>query len=773
MAVIPEYEARDNADTGSRPVRVDAPNLGGTILAGSLEKVSNDAEDIFTVGKNLSEAVQRKAMHQDEVIARLSEEKMNQIESLQISSKVSQMRSDFYGKLQKMQDNPSENMLQDGTKDFEDYTKEMVGSGITPRVQSELAIHAQDFGITYKNELWRAQRVFQQQQFGATFDKMLTNANDSIYSAKSLDELHAQQDLLGRTVDDAVKSGRIRDPETIQSLHEKIPILGVSWAEANLTDNPKLVKDVAQGNGPYANVMNGVSPEQRTVLLNKATEVIKTQDDQQHVSLRTALESDKVQRIQTGEGKSLDMKAFSAAFGAEAADKAQRELDQATELHTYVEQAKGASTDSLRDMLTRAMPKADPTNPLYGEQLDQYQNVQKVVSQAVSDRKDDPFTYFSLNPSVKPYADKFLKDATPENQISLQHAVLAQMKSDKTFPESQYALMPKAQAEQFINQFNTLTAIGSDKKSVVGVTDLLNNFEKTYGDNIHIALNQLNNTQGGAKISPVINPLMWHLQNPSVFNLIVQAVRKDPKEAMERFGDEKTAKDFVASAKFDSNLLNYQSSIYSTSNTQQSQSLVKGVRETYSSFARDYVQNGGKLKDASSVFFGPYTWGNENGVSFARPRQYTDSTGSTHSLSDQQVDTSNSFLHFYSSRLNPNDIAPESILNQTRYFTSEQLTKDTKDALDHTTFWSTTEDEKGVYLYAKGELAGAPRQVFKKDGSPVRVNFEDTLVPANAQMMTYDTKSGKMKEPYTGGYTPRTDDTWVDRMANLMGGIND
>lgn len=768
MAQLPEYESQVSPFVRNQPVRMDADVRGPSILAEHAEEFAGQMENVERINAETANEVQAKADHQQRVIQDLEQQKIGQLESQDVVTKTSQMRSDWYDHLRQMQANPSDDMFDKGVKDFEDYSQKMVDSGITGASKQELAIRAQDFGITLKSELWKTQQMYRQQKFGADFDKMMSNAENSIYAAKTIDELRAQQGLVSKAINDAVTTGRIRDPDTIEALKEKIPLLGVAWAEANITDNPQLVKDVASGADKYKGIMDGVSPEHREVLIDKANEVLRTQDAQGKVSLKEALDSDIQQRIQTGDGKSLDLDKYGEVYGQDKREEAERQLSNATDLHTYVESAKGASEQTLQSLLQKATPEPNPKDPLYSEKLDKFNDVQKIIAQARSDRDDDPFTYFSLNPSVKPYADAYQKNPTPYTTKSLQDAVLAQMKLDPTIPPSKYAVMPKQMAEDFISKFNSLVSIGSDKKGTAGVQDVLRQFSTDYKDNMQVALNQISSTKGGDKISPAFNSLMWHMNNDSIFNLIVQAIRKNPKEAMDRFGDEKTAKDFLGSVKLDRNLINYQNSVFSTSNTPQAQQLAKGVAETFQAFARDYVQQGGRLKDASSVFFGPYTWGNFNGVTYARPRVYTDSTGKQHSMTDAQAQLSNGYLEYYPQRLNPNEIAPESIVNQTRYFTSEQLTKDTKDALDHNTFWSTTEDEKGVYLYAKGALSGAPRQVFKKDGSPVRVDFADTLASIPAQAMEYNPKTKQMEEPPSRFGAPRTGDSWAERLAGFL-----
>jgi hypothetical protein len=240
--------------------------------------------------------------------------------------------------------------------------------------------------------------------------------------------------------------------------------------------------------------------------------------------------------------------------------------------------------------------------------------------------------------------------------------------------------------------------------------------------------------------------------------LIVDAIRKEPSEEYKKFGTEKVVKNFLVDSSLDSNLVSYQSSVMSANNSAEASKIASGVHQVWTAFSRDYILNGGKMKDASSIFFGTYSFGQVNNVTFARPLIYKDDTGKQHKMSPEQQTHSDNFLTWFPKRLDADQIQPESLLNEVGAFKPEEIKKDIENSLNHNTFWSTTEDESGVYLYTKGSILGTSRQVFYKDGKPVKVKFSDTLVPIPEQ------PRGKSWERYP---TKTTDTIW-DRLAKSL-----
>jgi hypothetical protein len=273
-----------------------------------------------------------------------------------------------------------------------------------------------------------------------------------------------------------------------------------------------------------------------------------------------------------------------------------------------------------------------------------------------------------------------------------------------------------------------------------------------------VAVNQINETKGGDKVTSKMNPLLWHLRNPSTFRLIVDAIRKDPQEVNARFKSEKELKNFMADVRTDPGLMSYQSSVLGANNGAEAQRLVTGVNEAYTAFTKDWVLNGGRMKDAASVFFAPYTFGTVNGATYARPINYADASGKPHTMSEDQINLSNGYLEWFPKRLDPSTIDPATVVNTIGYFTSEQITQDVKNALSSNAFWSTTEDETGVYMFVKGSIFGAPKQVFYKNGKPVRVNFADTMV--SVPKVPFGEKPQHYQE--------ETGDSALDRVANML-----
>ena len=772
MAELPTYQSRGSVDTGETGPQAKNPPPNAALLVGqSLGDIAGGLSGIAQAKMHVDELTRRQKMHVDELTRRqnnvindLAEQKTRQVEALEVNQKTSQLRTDWNKQLIEYQQNPTPDLHDKATQEYDDYVEKMLSTARTDNIRNELSLNAAEYRLEFSNKTFMLGSQQQLAQFGATFDQMMSNAEDSLFATKDLTELAAQKKIMNNTIDSAVQTGQIRDPQTIQNLRDKVSLLSVSWAEATMASNPDLVEKVINGQTPKGlysestpDVFQGVDAKQRQILLDKIKTVRTTENSQLRLQLRESLESDKKQIVQTGSGAATNMQLYKQVFGDEYAKSAQRELNNAQVLHGYVERAKGASGAELTQMLVDAEPKGDPNDPTYGDKADIYEDVQKLVHSARSDKKNDAFTYFATNPTVKPLAQKVLDSPTPENQAALRNAVVNLQKQDPSMSPGDIAVMPKSEALNFIDKFNSMVEVGN-KTDGAGVINLLNSFASTYGDMHQMAFNQLNNLPGGTKITNKINPLLWHSNNPSTFRLILDSIRKDSQEQMSKFETGKIRQNFLTDVNTDPNLMNYRSSM-SANNGANAANLVDGVHQTFRDFARDYVLNGGTTKDASSLFFAPYSFGTKNGVSYARPRGYKDKLGNEHVMSDEQIRLSNNFLDWYPRTIDPSTIAPESAVNQTQFFTTEQLTKDVRDALRENTFWSTTEDETGVYMYVKGAITGAPRQVFYKNGNPVRMNFVDT--------MTGIPKLDYGQKPYLRG-TPRTDDTFWDHVAQAF-----
>jgi hypothetical protein len=652
---------------------------------------------------------------------------------------------------------PTDNVMDMTVKEYDEYVTKMLNETDSPRVKQSLSLASADYKIGLVNDAFKLQSRNQLAQFGASFDKMMVDAESSIFNSKSLNELSIQRELLHSTIDSAKENGQIQDPGLIENLKQKVNLLPVSWAESMLSSNPELVKAVALGEGKYSGVMDGVSARTRAILADKAEESVRVKDIQDKKLLKDALESDKIQRIDTGQGDSLDLDVYEQAYGKTEREAAERELALATRLHDVVEMSKGASQEQLNRLLEMNKPVSDPKSPLYAEEQSLYLAAQKVAAQARDDKKEDAFTYFSQHPAVFAQAQQLSKENTPENRKELQSIVLSLQRTDGTMQPYEYRVIPQQEAEKFIANFNKLVEVGN-KTDGAGVRDMLEQFTEEYGENTHIALQQLQQTKGGDEITPKLNPLLWHLNNPSTFRLIVDSIRKDPSEVYKRFENEKVVSSFLMDARLNSNLISYQASVMAANNSAEASKIAGGVQQAWTAFSRDYVLNGGKMKDASSIFFGVYSFGQVNNVTFARPLIYTDEAGRQHKMSDEQQTSSDNFLNWFPKRLDAEQIQPESILNEIGAFKPDEIKKDIENSLNNNTFWSTTEDESGVYLYTKGSILGTSRQVFYKDGTPVKVKFSDTLVPIPEQYR------GKTYERYP---TKTTDTIW-DRLAKSL-----
>jgi hypothetical protein len=654
------------------------------------------------------------------------EQQKRQDEALEITSATSNMRKDWAQRLKDYQDNPSANQLEVAQKEYSSYVSKMVEQASSPRVKELLQAHAAEFEGTFIiPHTYSLQAVTRQKEFAATLDKMFANAEDSIYVTASLGELAAQKQILAQTIDEARATGRLRDPETMENLKQKVNGLSVAWAQAALQEHPDWVIKAARGEDDFADVFEGVPAHVRATLENRARHVIDSKSEVDKLKMREILEADKAQRLGTGIPGAFNYEVWKAAFGETAANSAKRELETASKLFDTGQKLLGATVEEINGIIKDAEPKADPNTSTFHEEDAYYKSVLKMAHEQFQSMKNDPFTYFQQDPAYAGYIQDYEEHPSPQTRKAMLDVVLDAQRRNG-LEEYELKAMPKAEAEKFVTDFNGLLAVGSKAD---GVREKLLNFYMEYGDYSHIALRQISEAKGGDKVSPKINPLLWHANNPTMFQAVLDSIRKDTQEVEKRFKDTKERVNFYQDVNTDPNFLKYANTVIASNNSAEAASLVNGVRETYTAFARDYYLNGGKLKDASKLFFEHYAFGEHNGVTYARPRAYTDSrTKEVHTVSDQMVAISDEYLRNYPLSLDVSRIDPKTLVNSTKF--SESETKnDMKDALEHNSFWATTEDETGVYLFTRGTLLGQPRQVRFKDGSPVRVNFEDTYIP--------------------------------------------
>lgn len=766
--MLPTQEATADINTGANAALAPAdgfPSFGekaGSLLGGGLEKLAGGFEraEIHTA-------------RNQHYLQQLQQQHQAQDDAFEVGKTSLQMRSDWDKRMQDYRDNPSENVLQQFNTEYDDYAKKTLDSASNPQVRSELELRTMQYKNDFMGQAHGIQVQARQSNFAAGLNTMLGQSEDAIFASKSVDELNKQKDILHQTIDSAQKTGRVQDPEIVQKLHQTVNNLDVAWAEANVSDNPKEVISALNNEKGYDKMFSGVPIHTRQTLMDKANGVIDTNDQYDKVALHQQLESDITQRMKTGQGSSLNLDRYEDTFGKGARAQAEIELNNATKLNGVIEGVKGANDTTLQKLLDAAQPKADPKSSTFALEQKYADQVQQTVYQASADKKDDAFTYFSQNPALKSLVSDVQrlntsKKGNPtqvdtsgmsqEAELSLRSAVLNLQKMDKSLTPDEYKVMPKSEAQSFISSFNGLTQVGNSTDGA-GVRDLLTQFANKYKDNLPIALNQLSKIKGGEAVTPLINPLMWHLGNPSIFRMTLDAIRKDDSTEMKRFGSDKERKSFMTDANLDPNFLSYRNSMMSANNSADSEKLVTGVQQAYTSFARDYVLNGGKIRDASQQFFSNYSWGSHNGTVFARPMNYTDQTGNQHTMSPEQVRLSDNYMKWYPSSLDSKSIDPKTILNSTRYFTSEQLGEDTKNALRENTFWSTTGDETGAYLFTKGTLNGTSKQVKDRQGNPIRVNFIDTMKPVTTQKAGF--RDGEHK----------TSDTWLDELSNALSNV--
>ena len=412
-----------------------------------------------------------------------------------------------------------------------------------------------------------------------------------------------------------------------------------------------------------------------------------------------------------------------------------RDLELSSKLYAVDVESNGAFTKDLMTMREKATPVVGSAT--FDMDTEYFNEVSKIVSQRQSQKLNDPYTYFAQNSGIASVVEAAA--GSPENlqaQLNVQETILKAQKRDPAMSPSKYAVMPKAGAERFIENFNTLLAVGS-KADGPGVRDQLAQFYDMFGSNTQVAFRQLNNLTGGSKVTSKINPLLWHLENPSSFNLIYNAIRKPIEEQKKRFTSEELT-NYNEEFTTDSSLLNYTASVFTSDSSHQSFNIVNGVREAFNSFSLDYVANGGSQEQASEIFFSRYTFGEANGATYARPNEYQDDKGDTHYVSPDMAELSDDWLEtelmdMVRKIANPTeteslDIDPTTVLPQVF---EDNLQEDLADALETNAFWATNEDETGVYLYVKGQFAGAPVQVKNNAGEAIQVGFDKTYVGRN------------------------------------------
>lgn len=752
---IPEIERSGNLNGGSTaPFAPNLPTNGATILG---QGIGDFGRGVGNYAQSMTQLELFKNAQQEELNRRLEIQK-RQDEALEIDKDMNQLRNDWSNRLLEYSENPTENILNTAETEYDKYVSEMTEKASSPRVKEHLGVEAGQYKLQLKDNAYRLQTVTRARNFGASFDTMMANAEDTIYTTRSLTELFANKALMMRTIDSAKESGRIRDPETIQNLQAKVSGLGVAWAQSVMGTSPDQVVMAVRGEAPYEEVLKGVPAHVRATLEHQAEQSLKTLESVDKTAIRQAYESDKAQRIRTGAGSSWNYADHVAAFGKTSADAAQRELELSSRLYDVSQNLRGASNQDIREVIADSKPQDGSAN--YAQDDEFHSAVMKLAHQALEDKKDDPFKFYGQDPVLAYHMEVFKDNPTPKNRSVVETLMLDAQRADG-MEEYELKVMPKDEAAKFINDFNGLLAIGN-KTDAKTVQDRLLEFTTTFKDNMPIALKQLHDEKGGEKVSSRIVPLMWHLGNPGVFQATLDALRKDPEDVGKMFKDNKAKIEFLADANTDPNLLKYASSVLGGNNSPESMAMVSGVREAFTAFARDQYLAGGRLKDASAQFFSQYTYGEHNGATFARPMVYQDSrTRETHTVSEQMTKYSNKYLQLYPASIDPKTISPSTLINSFKLFNEKEQIEDIQDALRENVFWSTTEDETGVYLFTKGNLITAPKQVRTKDGKSIRVNFEDTYTPKELKPFGYNPLRPNQSQF-------KTDSTWFDSIIDYI-----
>lgn len=757
MPKIPTIESNSSVKTGS--VLGNQSTVSGIDSSSGLNKLGAGIQDF-------GRAMERIGNTQLALDARDAREK----QSTNVAKAYSKLRLDWVKQYNEHQKNPTEDLLTSVETQYDDYVNKVLDGFETPEEIEAFQLKADGYKVGLLEKSQVLQQNIRAANFGANLDLFISQAEDSIYESKSLEEAVSQEELLSEYVESAVANGRIRDPETVQKLQQRVQQLSYTWAVSVVDEQPEAVLAALK----QESLMDGVSAERREALKRRAELAVKEQDEFDKNLIRKNFNNDKAQRRNTGTKGAFNYEEAEQAFGKTTADMMQHDLELSSKLYSVDVESQGAYTEDLLALRERARPVEGSAN--YEADLEYFQEVEKIVGQRQQAKLDDPFSYFSQNSSIKTVLEAAASN--PDNrelQMRAQEAVLEAQRKDPAIPPSKYAVMPKAAAKGFVDDFNTLIAVGSEVDGP-GVRDQLASFYETFGENAQIAFRQLSNISGGEKVVNKINPLLWHLNNPSSFNLILNAVRKPIDEQKKRFTSDQLTnlnEDFVS----DPNLLNYTASVFTADSSAQSFNVVNGVRESYHSFVLDYVANGGSIDEASQIFFSRYTFGEANGATYARPRVYQDEGGKTHVVDEKTAELSDEWLKnelINMSRIlgnpgkkwNPStnsyeqetlDIDPATVLP---VVFEDTVNEDMADAIDSNGFWVTNEDETGVYLYVKGAYAGAPVQVRDTSGNPIEIPF-------------YKTYQGRNNVTRRQVLKSRTDDSMWDTIGRTLQSIND
>jgi len=682
----------------------------------------------------------------------------------EVNEKYSKLRLDWAKRQNEYDHNPSEDQLKVSIEEYDKYVEDLLRGSTNDEVRNALQERADSYKIGVAEKNHKLGYVKKSTNFAVGFDQMFVDANDAIFTTKSIEELFEQQDLLSTYVEQAVATGRVQSESTIAALNTKIGQLPVSWADSIMGIDPQAVIEAVA-----TDAFSEVPPNIRQGLIDKAKRVISAGEEFDKQAIQQSFESDRAQLLTTGVGNAFDYDIAKKAFGKTKADQMQRQLDDAESVYGITQKTIGADGAALGTIIKESKPKSDPSSTTYAEELAYHNAVKDIVIKTQERKIDDPFSFFAQEPSIAAAIEEAANSPdNPEVQRGLREMILSKQKSDKSLSPWNYAIMPKAEAADFIEEFNSLLAVGVEGDTQ-GVREQLLSFEDEFRNHTDIALSQLSRVNGGEKITGKLNPLMWHTNNPSVFRLALDSIRKNNDEVMKLFSAEERS-DLLIDVSSDSNLLQYSQSIVATNNSAEAFNQVKGVRETFQAFTRDWVLSGGAVDESSEAFFGSYySFGETNGMSYSRPLQYKDAAGVDQVMSQEQVSLSDEWLDVEIQDIILNqekgtpkfDFDPATLIPQHELFTPAEVQEDISDALESNAFWGTTQDENGVYLYVKGSLPGTSVMVKTKSGEPVMIPFHQTVGGRNR--IGRDFLSGEIKE--TGA---RTDDAWYDKVGRTL-----
>lgn len=649
------------------------------------------------------------------------------------SKLTSQIHKDWLYRVKDYEKAPSEDLLPQFEEEYKKYSTDLLKGIDDKTLHREMELQLLQLQNSTTQDVFRLETATRQANFAASFDQIVANGEDAIYAKKDIDTLAYQQSLIENTVEQALGSGRIRDEATAQKLLDRAGQLSVSWAYANMPSDPQMVLDMLDNKSvkqfsPSAgevvelpNVFKGITARQREVVRSAAKTSLRAKDTFDRASLVKAHNTNLENVIAFGKETSdnyLDQ--VEALNGPEARKALTIEIAHAYQKHTVKEEVKGATLEQIANSRNRNRPKEGASD----EAFQTYRTLQPIYQAAESEHQEDPFAHFMQHPSIQALLiDNDGDSLAPE----VAEKVIELQKNDVTIAPFEVAVMSNAQADKFIDTFNQAVAVSQDSGSVFAA---LQGLHAAHPEHMNLASAQIARRGKSTTVGKLVNPLMWHFDNPTAFQLIVDAVRKDNAAEMQKLGKEKDIKSFKYNVQNDGQFLAYRQSIDAYDNSPDAANATSGVLEAFQAFARDQVVAGGSVAAASNIFFDRYKFTNFNGVPLTIPSRWTNpetgEAGTTHLTTDAQQYSFNRALEVFALETLENEADPRSVIPVTDFMDSSEISEDMAEQYPNV-YYVVGPDETELLMYVRGSMLGSARQLTNKEGTPITVPIADML----------------------------------------------